>query len=137
MPPQGVREECVAPRAAIECCERCLQKIDKELKSALDALEKEKEAALKDLDSQVRTVPCFTAASVLCAPFDGSHVSAHTGPLLIDMSCPAALPLPTVACTLVITTLASLPVPWSVADASAMHELSVGGPCFAGGQAVG
>jgi len=30
-----------------------VQKIDKELKTALDALEKEKEAALKDLDSQV------------------------------------------------------------------------------------
>ena len=31
-----------------------LQKIDKELKTALDALEKEKATALKDLDSQVR-----------------------------------------------------------------------------------
>ncbi len=34
-----------------------LQKIDKELKTALDALEKEKEAALKDLDSQVCLPP--------------------------------------------------------------------------------
>ncbi len=33
-----------------------MQKIDKELKTALDALEKEKEAALKDLDSQVCTL---------------------------------------------------------------------------------
>ena len=127
MLPRGVREECVALRAAIECCERCLQKIDKELKSALDVLEKEKEAALKDLDSQVRTVPCFPAASVLCAPFDGTHVSAHDVALLIDMCCPAALLLPTVACMLAITSLASLPVPWNVADASAMHELSVEG----------
>lgn len=34
----------------------CLQKIDKELKTALDALEKEKASALKDLDSQVCTL---------------------------------------------------------------------------------
>ena len=63
MLPRGVRENCVAPRAAIECCERCLQKIDKELKTALDALEKEKKAALKDLESQVRTVPCCVCSA--------------------------------------------------------------------------
>ena len=43
------------------------------------------------------------------------------------MCFPAALPHPPVACTLAITSLASLPVLWSVAAALAMQELSVGG----------
>lgn len=42
-----------------------LQRIDKELQSALDTLEQEKEAALKDLDAQVRSS---------CHPFD---IAAH------------------------------------------------------------
>ena len=41
-----------------------LQKIDKELESALATLEKEKEEALKDLDAQVHA---FSIANLCCA----------------------------------------------------------------------
>lgn len=41
-----------------------LQKIDKELESALATLEKEKEEALKDLDAQVLAAACE------CLPFN-------------------------------------------------------------------
>ena len=52
------------------------QKIDKELKTALDALEKEKATALKDLDSQVLPlclpqlfiVPCEFCRADCCQP---------------------------------------------------------------------
>ena len=45
-----------------------MQKIDKELKTALDALEKEKATALKDLDSQVLPLrlPQLTIAPCEC-----------------------------------------------------------------------
>ena len=56
-----------------------MQKIDKELESALATLDNEKEEALKDLDAQVKACCSDVACTLLRSVWFGYNTFAHTG----------------------------------------------------------
>ena len=59
-------QHCTTGSHSLRAVRALAQKIDKELKTALDALEKEKAAALKDLDSQVCPLCLPQLLAMLC-----------------------------------------------------------------------